>query len=225
MEMTLSFLGMVNQVPSLISAETFPLPTGLTHEVLDPILLAETAELELLYPEPTTLATVITAWATARGPAWTRMATALNAVYNPIHNYDRTESFTEELEGSNSRTGANDRTGSSDTTGTSSGSESASLSKNVHGYNSTTANTPSNADSSSGQSSGTTTSSTDTTQADEWSEDGTNEHTLTRSSTISGNIGVTTSQQMIEAELELRKIDIYKVIVREFKAMFCLGVY
>lgn len=225
MRATLSFLGMVNQVPSLISAETFPLPEGLSHEVLDPILLAETAELEVLYPEPNTLGIVIAAWATARNPAWTRMAAALAATYNPIHNYDRTESSTEELEGSASKAGTNDRTGSSDTAGTSSGSESASLNKNVHGYNSAAANVPSSADSSSGQSSGSTSSSTDTTQADEWSEDSSNEHTITRTGHVSGNIGVTTSQQMIQAELELRKIDVYKVIVQEFKSMFCIGVY
>lgn len=225
MRATLSFLGMVNQVPSLISPETFPLPEGLSHETLDPLLLAETAEMEMLYPEPNTLGIVISAWAVARNPAWGRMLAALNAVYNPIHNYDRTESLTEELEGSNTKQGSNDRTGSSDTTGSSSGSESASLARDVHGYNSSAANVPSKADTSSGQSSGSTASSTDTTQADEWTEDASNEHTLTRESRISGNIGVTTSQQMIQAELELRKIDLYKVIIQEFKAMFCLGVY
>ena len=30
---------------------------------------------------------------------------------------------------------------------------------------------------------------------------------------------------MIQAELELRKIDVYKIIIQEFKSMFCLGVY
>ena len=225
MRAMLSFLGMVNQVPSLISAETFPLPTGLSHEILDPLLLAETAELEILYPEPNTLGIVIAAWAAARGPAWAKILAAMTAVYNPIHNYDRTESSTETLEGSSTKQGTNDRTGSSDTTTTATGSESASLAKNVHGYNSSSANVPSNSDTSSGQSSDSSSSGTDTTQADEWAEDQSNEHTLTRSSTIAGNIGVTTSQQMVQAEVELRKIDVYKIIVQEFKAMFCIGVY
>ena len=30
---------------------------------------------------------------------------------------------------------------------------------------------------------------------------------------------------MIEAELELRRLDVYRLIVQEFKTMFCLGVY
>ena len=49
--------------------------------------------------------------------------------------------------------------------------------------------------------------------------------TIQHTSRIHGNIGVTTAQQMIEAELELRKMDIYNLIVKEFIKMFCLGVY
>ena len=45
-------------------------------------------------------------------------------------------------------------------------------------------------------------------------------------STVSGNIGVTTSQQMVEAELELSdKLDIYELITNDFKREFCLRIY
>ena len=44
--------------------------------------------------------------------------------------------------------------------------------------------------------------------------------------TISGNIGVTTSQEMLEQELDIApKTDIYAYIVRSFKNRFCLLVY
>ena len=214
---TLSLLGMLQIDPDLISSTVFPLPTGLSHETLDPLLLAETAELEILYPEPTTLATVITAWATARGPSWARMQAALAAEYNPIHNYDRTEEWSEEREGETNREGSSDRGNSSTTTG----SDSASLTSDRAGYNSAAATAPSSKDTSSGS------SSTDVTgsQDDSWEEAGTNAESSSRSGHVSGNIGVTTSQQMIEAELELRRLDIYRLIVQEFKTMFCLGVY
>lgn len=42
---------------------------------------------------------------------------------------------------------------------------------------------------------------------------------------IHGNIGVTTNQQMIEAELELRKFDIYDDIAARFEHEFCVQVY
>lgn len=44
--------------------------------------------------------------------------------------------------------------------------------------------------------------------------------------TISGNIGVTTSQEMLEQELSVSsKTDIYSYIVSSFKNRFCLMVY
>ena len=43
---------------------------------------------------------------------------------------------------------------------------------------------------------------------------------------IHGNIGVTTSQQMLESELELAgKLNIYNIIIDSFKNRFCLLVY
>ena len=40
-----------------------------------------------------------------------------------------------------------------------------------------------------------------------------------------GNIGVTSNQQMINEEINLRKTDIYEIIVQDFKNMFTLQVY
>ena len=40
-----------------------------------------------------------------------------------------------------------------------------------------------------------------------------------------GNIGVTTNQQMINEEINLRKTDIYEIIVQDFKSMFTLQIY
>ena len=49
---------------------------------------------------------------------------------------------------------------------------------------------------------------------------------LTHEGNISGNIGVTTSQQMLKSELELwAKIDIYKEIATQFVDEFCILIY
>ena len=50
---------------------------------------------------------------------------------------------------------------------------------------------------------------------------GTNAHT----GRVHGNVGVTTNQQMIREELNLRKTDIYEIITREFIEKFCILVY
>ena len=49
---------------------------------------------------------------------------------------------------------------------------------------------------------------------------------ITKNSHISGNIGVTTSQQMLEQEIEISaKLNVIKMIVDSFKERFCLLVY
>lgn len=48
-----------------------------------------------------------------------------------------------------------------------------------------------------------------------------NERVLTRS----GNIGVTTSQQMLQSELDLRKYDFFAMIYRDLDTVLCLAIY
>lgn len=49
---------------------------------------------------------------------------------------------------------------------------------------------------------------------------------ITRNNHTSGNIGVTTSQQMLEQEIEVSaKLNVIKMIVESFKERFCLLVY
>ena len=201
----ISLMALYNQDSSILNATNFPLPTGVSHDNLDPLLLAETAELELLYPEPSTLKTVIKAWATVRGPAWTRMITALTEEYNPLHNYDRQESWTDEHENEGTKSSA----GSSESSG--SGTDQT----QVAGFNDATNLT--NKDKLTSESSGDSSS--------EYSEETSDTGTTTRTGRVQGNIGVTTSAQMLAGELEIRQQDIYKIIVREFIKMFCLGVY
>ena len=50
--------------------------------------------------------------------------------------------------------------------------------------------------------------------------------TIKRTKTRGGNIGVTMTQQMLEAELETRpKLNIYRYIIEDFKQRFCLLIY
>lgn len=224
MPLTISLLTMVNEDDTIINDTYFPLPTGLSHTGLDPLLLAETAELEILYPEPNTLKTVIKAWATVRGAAWEKMMAALNAQYNPISNYDRTEYWTDTHNLTNSREFHGTNSGSINGNGATVSSGSGTDTGTVAGYNSTdwaNKDKMTRSDSSNIQSSNTQSSS----GANDYADTNRDTGTLTRAGSVSGNIGVTTNQQMIQAELELRQMDIYRIIINEFIKMFCLGVY
>lgn len=61
---------------------------------------------------------------------------------------------------------------------------------------------------------------TDTGTVDQESD-----NTVHRASKVHGNIGVTTSQQMIEQEREVAKFNLYELIAEEFKCEFCILVY
>ena len=51
--------------------------------------------------------------------------------------------------------------------------------------------------------------------------------TLTGTDTLTrkGNIGVTTTQQMITQEIELRKHDFYRIIYSDIDSILCLKIY
>ena len=54
---------------------------------------------------------------------------------------------------------------------------------------------------------------------------GTDTGTITRTREEHGNIGVTTTQQMIREEREIADYSLYQIIIDDFKTRFCIMVY
>lgn len=102
--MQLTLLGLYNWDESILDGLT--LPDGIDRETLKTNLLAETAELELLYQDPNIMKVLITAWARSMQRPWERMLLALNEEYNPLHNYDRTEEWEDTGETNSNTTSA-----------------------------------------------------------------------------------------------------------------------
>lgn len=180
-------------------------------------ILIECAELELLYPDWDFMKDAISLWSNTELPTWTRIANLAALEYNPIENYDRRENALE------SESRQRDTTRNDDITNKSTGNSvntSESLTR-VAGFNSsalgvkdkTTDGNSSNSNNS-GESKQITT------------EGGTDNTGRVHSSHIHGNIGVTTTQQMAEQELNIApKLNVVKYIVESFKQRFCLLVY
>lgn len=163
-----------------------------------------------------------------------------------------TTSGTDSKTGTNTRTTVTDQdtTSSTTTSGTETGSESGSktVMHDVTGYD-TNAYSPDTRDSesSSGQSSrttsgtasGTGTNDVTVTENGSFSENGTNGGSLSRETSgqtagtesesfervEQGNIGVTTSQQMIREQREIVQFNLYHYITQSFKERFCVMVY
>lgn len=146
------------------------------------------------------------------GGQWTRRWNVLTSTYNPIENYNMVENENTEASASSSQssTGRVEHDGSDSTSGNA-------LNK-IYGFNATSG---SNADETSTSNTTTYDTSDSSTQSASDSSNQSADRLLTRS----GNIGVTTTQQMIESELQLRKHNFYADVFADIDKILTTGVY
>ena len=193
------------------------LPTGIDKENLVAEIMKNSGDLYPYHQSSEYLKRNINYWFARRHFDFGRIYEALRMEYSPIENYDRKENISRDYE--NSGIDKASTTLGSTTTSTNIGtndnenkvsayneSDYTNREKDIQSHNSTVTNTG---------------SGTDTTQT---------EYGLKRKEVedirVHGNIGVTTSQQMIESELSLRaKYDIYKIIAKEFEREFLVQIY
>lgn len=170
-----------------------------------------------------------------RMPEWVKMMDAFYAEYNPIENYDRYEEGTITDEGGRDVTltmeGSEILTYAGKEIDTPSGTETVTTENNYNGYNSGTSVPVSDSESTTSFDERKTEKSfdqrTDTTSFDDRVDTTgeTNGNTRTLDTHTHGNIGVTTTQQMIESELKLRERDMILQFHREIANRFLLSVY
>ena len=88
------------------------IPSALDKPTLVDNLLAETAELEVLYPNPVVFKNLVGVWSAKQLDIWNRLYATTQYEYNPIENYNRYET------GSDSGTGRTTHSGTDTTTET-----------------------------------------------------------------------------------------------------------
>lgn len=255
----LTMMGLYNFDNTLLNNLVYP--GGMDGDKLKNAILLETAELEVVYPDPRFFKTAVNLWSNIRLDTWNRIYHAAQLEYNPIENYDRYEteqsgntrqhsgvdSTSESVQGSSVTDGENTRTiSNTNTTSTSnqgSGSDSQTTTNEITAFDSNALVTHDRSATTGQNSSSLTQSGTetrnetdtltdDTTVTNTESKTGSFTHgekiadTAARESHIHGNIGVTTSQQMLESEIAIsEKLNVYDYIVEEFKRRFCILVY
>lgn len=211
-------------------------------------LLLDTAELEILYPDADIFKTAIKYWSAAEVQNWNKLYDTTVLKYNPIWNKDGTVTETEKHIKNNNYTDVTDGTiaDHSSTIGNqnteTSGNENIDTTNNtneknyVFGFNSEDA----------AQSGQTVTDDTGRTNTDRSENSTTNSSANTDATTTNntnfkhdekenidreytrteqGNIGITTTQQMINEEREVDKFNLMDYIIDRFKQRFCLLVY
>ena len=216
--MTLSVMGLYKIDNGLFSEMVYP--SGFSADEKQTVvgnILAECAELECLFPDPDTMKTMIGLWSKMNISVWERIFTASKLEYNPIENYNRTELETISDDHSDTHSGIDSSSASSSTINTGTDTNTNSITS----YDSNTPQTHDKSELTHGHVV-TDSGSSSFTHGEVITHDG----DITRNNHTSGNIGVTTSQQMLEQEIEVSaKLNVIKMIVDSFKDRFCLLVY
>ena len=103
MQTRLSILGLTKYDPTIWSG--FAVPAGVVRQDVIDYICMQCAELGLVYTDPDTVRKQIRLWSRSNADSWFRMWTAIQEQYNPLHNYDRHEDWSDT--GSASATGQN----------------------------------------------------------------------------------------------------------------------
>lgn len=234
MPATMSVRGLFSWDDTLF--ESMQVPAAFTEDdkqnLIDNILI-ETADFECVYTSPEFLAVAIDRWSRKELPTWERIYRVATMSYNPLENYNRTETASETEENTEQHSGA-DQVASNSTTAldgtdteTHSGTDTTNVKKAAFDtlamVDTESAATINGHTITRGMDDTTTVAGTgSTTYGHRVAGSG----EVTRESHISGNIGVTTSQQMAEAEvLVSAKLNVYNYIIESFKNRFCLLVF
>ena len=157
----------------------------------------ECGNLETFYPNFEFMHFAIKNWSAKELPIWESLKDTFELEYNPIWNVD---GFERETINSKSKD-----------VGTVSTSSNGTNINQTAGFNSSQFQ---NKDKDTNE------SNSDVNSNDERNED------IVRNKERGGNIGVTMTQQMLEAELDVRpKLNIYNYIIQSFKSRFCVLIY
>ena len=99
----ISILTMYNNYPDIF--DDMVLPDGVDKELTINSITTELAELDLLYSNPIVLKPLIAVWSNKELYNWKKLFATMNFDYNPIDNYDRTETETINNERTNNASG------------------------------------------------------------------------------------------------------------------------
>lgn len=185
--------------PSIFDGVVFP--SNISVQDFIDSLLMQCGEMPVLYSSPPLLKSLISVWSHISQYSWTHLAATLTAEYNPIENYDRREEWEDST------------TNTSRYTNSANNTSSGSTKEQVYGYN----NLQTPADNSASNSA--------STSADTSDSAGTGTSAGTRQGRAHGNIGVTTTQEMLESERRVAMFNFYDAVIRDFQKRFLIWVY
>lgn len=215
-------IGMYNYDKTVL--DLMQIPEALDRDSFIDNLLMETAEMELLYNNVGFLKQAIGSWSRKNIIVWNKLYDTTQYEYNPIWNKDghTLETETRDLAGSDHTTDNTDRVDNLQDKETRNLKDETL--ESVFGFNSSS-DAPANkvkADYT-----GTDTNDHSGRQDIDRTFDKatTDTGTITHERTEQGNIGLTSTQQLIQEQREVVKLNLMDIIIKDFIQRFCIGVY
>lgn len=204
--------------------DNFIVPDGIDRQLALDTIYQRCGLTPLYHPDPAWLKFYIGRWCSKNAKTWEELYKTTIQDYNPIYNYDRTEETTDTRSGTrklSEDTSSNTKqTGDTSITDTSNNtSEHTTSADNSDTYE------PGYKDVSSREDTQDSESSSLVDMTGDRAVDETTGETYTHKMKAYGNIGVTTTQDMLEAQRKIVRYNIYDEIADSFKAEFCLYIY
>ena len=223
----LTLIGLYNYDSHLFDDLT--LPEGYDRETFVDSLLLEHGEKCVLYADPKFMRFAIGSWGRKWEESLKRIYLALTEEYNPLHNFDRFEEYTDnEGRKYESKTNAGHKaTDDPDFTVTNDTNENAVVEHTVSADNSSDYQPEWKETQNGGKTTATTKGKTQNlSETSNTSTNDTETHNLTHKGHLYGNIGVTTSVQMLTSETDARmKYNLYDEAGRLFANELLIGIY
>lgn len=204
--------------------DNFTVPDGIDRQLALDTIYQRCGLTPLYHPDPAWLKFYVGRWCSKNAKTWDELYKTTIQDYNPIYNYDRTEETTDTRSGTrklSEDTSSNTKqSGDSSVTDSSSDNSEHTLSAdNSDNYE------PGYKDTSSRQDTQSSESSNRVDVTGDRAVDETTGETYSHKLRAYGNIGVTTTQEMLEAQRKVVRYNIYNEIADSFKEEFCLYIY
>ena len=200
--------------------DNLQLPEGIDKKLVVNCILERHGNSALANPNPDWMRHYIGTWSARRLPIWKKLDATLHLEYNPIENYDRKEDIEEkrttDRTTSGSSSGSNEETNSENRTENETSLHDVSA-ENASDYQADRRDTVTG--------SGTSSYTRGLDTSSEIAGEENTMDTFTHSNRTHGNIGVTTTQQMIQSERDIVRYSLIEEIAEDYRDAFCLDVY
>lgn len=204
--------------------DNFTVPDGIDRQLALDTIYQRCGLTPLYHPDPAWLKFYVGRWCSKNAKTWEELYKTTIQDYNPIYNYDRTEETTDTRSGT--RKLSEDTSSNTKQSGDSSVTDSSSdTSEHTISADNSDSYEPGYKDTASRHDTQESESSNRVDATGDRAVDETTGETYSHKLRAYGNIGVTTTQMMLEAQRKVVRYNIYNEIADSFKEEFCLYIY